>query len=70
MNSMLCLRDMSWYRLVGEKGRFEGDGGGREDAQGGFIFNFAFQREAHERGALTLIPPSAEPAWVDYEVKE
>jgi hypothetical protein len=40
----------------------ERNGGGREDAQRGFVFNFAFQREAHERGALTLIPPSAEPA--------
>jgi hypothetical protein len=66
---------------VWEKGRFEddgcervdyeeGNGGGGEDAQRGFVFNFAFQREAHERGALTLIPPSAEPAWVDYEAKE
>lgn len=70
---MLIWRDVSWYRLVGEKGRFEddscervdyeeGNGGGGEDAQRGFVFNFAFQRKAHERGALTLIPPSAEPA--------
>lgn len=69
---------------MGEKERFEGDGcegaayeegkgGGGEDAQGGFIVNFAFQREAHEQGALTPIPPSAEPASLtgaDHEVKE
>jgi hypothetical protein len=69
---------------VGEKERFEGDdcegvdyeegkGSGGKDAQGGFLFNFAFQHEAHERGDLTLIPPSAEPAsppGADHEAKE
>jgi hypothetical protein len=76
-------RDVSWYRLVGEKGRFEGDGcegvdfeegkgDSAEDAQGGFLLNLAFQREAHERGALTPIPLSAEPAsptGADHEAK-
>jgi hypothetical protein len=69
---------------VGEKERFEddgcervdfeeGNGGGGENAQGGFVFNFVFQREAHEWGALTPIPPSAEPAsptGADHEAKE
>lgn len=69
---------------MGEKGRFEGDGcegvdyeegkgGGGEDVQRGFVFNFVFQREARERGALTPIPPSAEPAsptGADHEAKE
>ena len=69
---------------MGEKWRFEGDGcervdyeegkgGGGEDTQGGFLLNFGFRREARERGALTPVPPSAEPASpteADHEARE